>query len=65
MFDHSLIAVLGTYRGGTSEVSEILRNLGCFAGDSFFNAGSGYCTYEDVSLRDICLQCFDEREHAW
>ncbi|KAA1261573.1 hypothetical protein LF1_41230 [Rubripirellula obstinata] len=56
----SPIAVLGPYRGGTSLVTGILKELGCFTGNAFFDAQSGYCTYEDEWLRCCCLQCFDE-----
>ena len=59
------VAVLGSYRGGTSAVTEVLKNLGCYVGDSFVNAWSGYWTYEDVYLRRLCFECFDEREGVW
>lgn len=63
--DVTPIAVLGSYRGGTSAVSQVLSHLGCFLGDAFVNAWNGYWTYEDVFLRRLALQCFDEREQHW
>ncbi len=52
--------VLGPFRGGTSLVTGILRALGVYTGEHFFDGGTGYCTYEAVGLRDACLSCFDE-----
>ncbi|TWU49476.1 glycosyltransferase family 2 protein [Rubripirellula reticaptiva] len=61
----SSVAVLGSYRGGTSVVTGLLKHFGFFVGDAFFNAWNGYWTYEDVYLRRLCLECFDEREGNW
>ncbi|TWT89258.1 hypothetical protein [Stieleria varia] len=60
-----VFAVLGPYRGGTSLVTGILEAFEVFVGDDFFNAETGYCTYEDTRLRLTCLACFDEREGHW
>ncbi|EKK02894.1 hypothetical protein RBSH_01587 [Rhodopirellula baltica SH28] len=59
------IAVLGPYRGGTSAVTGAFRKLGCYAGESFFEARTGYTTHESEYLRRCCLQCFDENEGKW
>jgi hypothetical protein len=61
----SPIAVLGPYRGGTSLVTGILQALGCFAGSNFFEAQTGYCTYEASELRRCCLLCFDENAKCY
>ncbi|TWU48928.1 hypothetical protein Poly51_48320 [Rubripirellula tenax] len=61
----STVAVLGSYRGGTSVVTGLLNQFGYFVGDAFFHAWNGYGTYEDLHLRRICLECFDEREGHW
>lgn len=58
-------AVLGPWRGGTSLVTGILRALGVYVGDEFLEANTGYCTFEDVGLREVCLNAFDERPGCW
>jgi hypothetical protein len=59
------VVVLGPFRGGTSLVTGILQSLGVFVGRSFFDARTGYPTYEALWLREQCLKCFDEREGHW
>jgi hypothetical protein len=59
------IAVIGPWRGGTSLVTGILAELGVYVGHDFVDAKTGYCTYEDVTLRAKVMQCFDEREGIW
>ncbi|MEL6107385.1 MAG: hypothetical protein AAFU85_15200, partial [Planctomycetota bacterium] len=59
------IAVIGPWRGGTSLVTDILEKLGVDVGGPFFDAGTDYCTFEDESLRNGCLKCFDETEMNW
>ncbi|MEM9587269.1 MAG: glycosyltransferase family 2 protein, partial [Planctomycetota bacterium] len=58
----SMTAVIGSYRGYTSAVMQILRDLDCYTGDCDFEAWTGYSTFEDAYLRRCCLRCFDERE---
>ena len=59
------IAVLGPWRGGTSLVTGILQQLGAQLGGPFYEAGTGYPTYEDQDLRNVCLRCHGESEHHW
>ncbi|MEZ6136405.1 MAG: hypothetical protein R3C53_16035 [Pirellulaceae bacterium] len=58
-------AVLGPWRGGTSLVTAILHSLGVYVGDNFVDAATEYPTFEDTQLRDICVNCFDERPQEW
>ena len=60
-----LFAVLGPWRGGTSLVTGVLQALGAYVGDEFVDAETNYCTYEDVALRQACVQGFDERPGTW
>jgi UDP:flavonoid glycosyltransferase YjiC (YdhE family) len=59
------IAVIGPWRGGTSLVTGILAKLGVYVGTDFVDAKTAYCTYEDISLREQVMRCFDEREGRW
>lgn len=60
-----LIAVLGPWRSGTSAVTGMLRGFGVYVGSHFYDANTGYCTYEDQLLRKACLAAFDERPDEW
>lgn len=60
----SSVAVLGTYRGGTSCVAGVLHHLGVYMGHRIASEvrsrGDRYCTYEARMLRQICWNAFDE-----
>jgi hypothetical protein len=60
-----VLAVLGPWRGGTSLVTGILNAFGAYVGNEFVDAQTGYCTYEDLRLREAVLSGFDERAGAW
>ena len=59
------VAVLGPWRGGTSLVAGILQKLGASLGGPFYEANTGYPTYEDQDLRQACLSCHGELAHDW
>lgn len=59
------ISVIGPWRSGTSAVTGLLRGFGAFVGRRFYDAKTGYCTYEDSLLRKACLAAFDERPKEW